>query len=52
MAVLAALAALLVLGYVKGKIVQTGPLRSALELGVIGGAATAIGLGVGYLFRV
>jgi vacuolar iron transporter family protein len=50
--VLAALSMLLVVGYVKGRVVHTGPLRSAVELAVIGGAATAIGLTVGYLFRV
>ena len=50
-AIAAALTALLIVGYLKGRLVGTRPLRSALELGVIGGAATMIGLVVGYLLR-
>jgi VIT1/CCC1 family predicted Fe2+/Mn2+ transporter len=51
-AVVAALAGLFAVGYVKGKIVDQAPLRSATELLVIGAIATAIGLVVGYLLRV
>ena len=48
----AAFVALFVVGYVKGKIVDTAPLRSATELLVIGGIATLIGLAVGFLLKV
>jgi len=48
----ASLSALLVLGYVKGKLVGKSPLRSALEVFVIGGVATVIGLIVGNVLTV
>ena len=51
-AVAAALTCLLVLGYVKGKIVKVSPLKSALEVFVIGGIATAIGIVAGNVFSV
>lgn len=43
---------LFIIGFIKGKIVDHKPLRSALELFVIGGLATAIGLLVGHLLKV
>ena len=42
---------LFLLGFVKGKIVQVHPLRSGLEMLVIGGAATLLGVLAGYFFR-
>ncbi len=51
-AVIAALVGLFILGYVKGHIVKVKPLRSAIELFIIGTIATTIGLIVGYLFRI
>lgn len=48
----AALVALFVVGYVKGRVVGSAPLRSAFELLIIGGFATLIGLVVGSLLRV
>ena len=51
-AIAGALIGLFVLGYVKGKLVKTSPLRSALEIVIIGGIATAIGLTVGAVFNV
>ena len=51
-AIVASLICLLTLGYVKGKIVKASPLRSALEIFVIGGIATAIGLAVGNFLSV
>lgn len=51
-AIVAALACLLVLGYVKGKIVKVSPLRSAAEVFIIGGIATAIGIIAGRIFAV
>jgi len=43
---------LFVIGYVKGKIVGQKPLRSAMELFVIGSIATLIGLLVGQILKV
>lgn len=51
-AILAAFIGLFALGYIKGHFVKVKPLRSALELFIIGAMATTIGLVVGYLFRV
>lgn len=51
-AITASLTCLLVLGYAKGKIVGTSPIRSAIEVFVIGGIATIIGLVVGSLLSV
>ena len=47
-----ALTALFVVGYFKGKIVEQGTLRSAVEMLVIGGLATGIGLLVGNFLKV
>lgn len=43
---------LFLVGFVKGKVVAHKPLRSALELFVIGAIATSIGLIVGQLLKV
>ncbi|OGE14213.1 hypothetical protein A3F00_00910 [Candidatus Daviesbacteria bacterium RIFCSPHIGHO2_12_FULL_37_11] len=51
-AIVAALIGLFVVGYIKGHIVESKPLRSATELLVIGGIATTIGLIVGHFLRV
>lgn len=51
-AIIASFIGLFILGFIKGKIVEHKPLRSALELFIIGAIATAIGLLVGHLFRV
>lgn len=51
-AIAASLSCLLILGYLKGKIVGASPLRSALEVFVIGGLATVIGLVVGKMLGV
>lgn len=50
--IVAALIGLLLLGYVKGKIVKVSPVRSAIEVFIIGGVATAVGLIIGNLFNV
>lgn len=47
-----ALMGLLVIGYFKGKIVEHRALRSAVEMLLIGGLATAIGLVVGTFLKV
>lgn len=51
-AIAASLTCLLVLGYVKGRVVGTSPVRSALEVFIIGGIATAVGLIAGNLLTV
>lgn len=51
-AIVGALIGLFALGYVKGKIVKVSPIRSAIEIFVIGGIATIIGLVVGTLLGV
>jgi VIT1/CCC1 family predicted Fe2+/Mn2+ transporter len=50
--ILAALTGLFLLGYIKGKVVQVSPLKSALEIFIIGGLATAIGIVVGNILEV
>ena len=50
-AVLAAFIGLFILGYIKGHLVEHKPLRSAVELLIIGSVATTLGLLVGYIFR-
>lgn len=47
-----ALFGLLILGYLKAHIVKVNPLKSAIEIFILGGAATLIGLVVGRLFKI
>lgn len=51
-AIAAALVGLFTLGYFKGKFVNVSPIRSALEIAIIGGIATGAGLVVGNIFAV
>lgn len=51
-AILSAFAGLFIIGYIKGHLVEHKPLRSAIELFIIGSIATIIGVVVGYLLRV
>ncbi len=51
-AIVAALSCLLVLGYVKGEIVKVSPIRSAVEVFVIGGITTGIGIIAGKIFAI
>lgn len=51
-AIIFAFVGLFLLGYLKGHFVKVKPLRSAIELFIIGALATTIGLVVGYIFRV
>lgn len=51
-AIAAALAGLFVLGYLKGRLVHVPPIRSAFEILLIGGLATAIGIIAGKIFAV
>ena len=52
LAVASAFIGLFVIGYIKGHIVEHKPLRSAVELFIIGAIATAIGVIVGNLLKV
>lgn len=51
-AVLSAFAGLFLVGYIKGQLVEHHPLRSAVELFIIGAVATVIGLAVGLYLKV
>jgi vacuolar iron transporter family protein len=44
--------ALFLIGFIKGKIVEHKPFRSAIELFVIGAIATSIGLIVGQILKI
>jgi vacuolar iron transporter family protein len=50
--ILASLAGLFILGYLKAKIVKVNPLHSAVEILILGGITTAIGIVVGNYLRV
>jgi len=50
--ILASLAGLFVLGYLKAKLVDVNPLKSAVEILILGGVTTAIGIIVGNYLRV
>ena len=47
-----ALLGLIILGVYKGKITHKSPVRSAIEVFIIGGIAAGIGLAVGLIFKV
>lgn len=52
LAVASAFIGLFIIGYIKGHVVEHKPLRSAIELFIIGSIATAIGVIVGNLLKV
>jgi len=51
-AVISAFSGLFIIGYLKGLIIQGSTLRSAIELFIIGGIATTIGIIVGLILKV
>ena len=51
-AVISAFSGLFIIGYLKGLLIEGSTLRSAIELLIIGGIATSIGLAVGILLKV
>ena len=51
-AVASAFTGLFIIGYLKGYLVEHKPLRSAIELFIIGAIATTVGIIVGYLFKI
>lgn len=50
--IIAALIGLFVLGFAKARLVRVNPIKSALEILILGGIATMIGLIVGRLLKV
>lgn len=52
MAIASAFVGLFVIGYLKGKIVEHKPWRSAIELFIIGAIATTVGLLVGHFLKI
>lgn len=52
LSILFALTGLLILGYLKAKLVKVNPWHSAFEMFLLGGATTAIGLIVGNFLKV
>lgn len=50
--VVLALMGLFSVGYIRGLMIKNQPLRNGVELLIIGGAATSIGLIVGYFLKV
>ena len=51
-AIVSALVGLFIVGLLKGYLVEHRPLRSAIELFIIGSITTAVGIIVGYLLKV
>lgn len=52
LSIIFSLLGLFILGYLKGRLVKVKRLRSALEMLLLGGATTAIGIIVGHIFKV
>lgn len=50
--VLAALVGLFILGLIKGKVTGKSPLRSGIEVLIVGGVAAAIGIAVGVVLKI
>ncbi|MBI3984900.1 MAG: VIT1/CCC1 transporter family protein [Candidatus Levybacteria bacterium] len=51
-AIVSSFIGLFIIGYIKGQLVEHKPLRSAVELFIIGSVATIVGVVVGYYLRV
>ena len=52
LAIISSFVGLFIIGYIKGHLVEHRPLRSAVELFIIGSVATIVGVAVGYYLRV
>lgn len=52
LSIVVAFIGLFIIGYIKGRIVEHKPLRSAVELFIIGAVATLIGVVVGQILKV
>lgn len=51
-AIMSSFIGLFIVGYIKGKVVDHKPMRSAIELFIIGAVATSIGIAVGYFLKI
>ena len=47
-----ALIGLVVLGYLKSKVLHTNPIRGAIKVVIVGGLATLLGIAVGMAFKI
>ncbi len=47
-----ALAVLFLLGYVKGRLLKTNPIKGGIKILIVGGLATSVGVVVGLIFKV
>jgi len=52
LSVATALIVLFLLGYVKGKLLNTNPFRGGIKILIVGGLATILGLVVGLIFEL
>jgi len=52
LSVIFALTGLFLLGYIKGRLLHSRPFKGGLKILVVGGLATVLGLGVGFIFRL
>lgn len=52
LSIIFALCGLFILGYIKAKLVQVNPWKSAMEIFVFGGITTALGIIIGTIFKV
>ena len=50
--VILALLGLFILGFAKGRVLKTNPLRGGLKILIVGGLATLLGIFVGSLFKI
>ncbi len=50
--VVLALITLFLLGYIKGRVLHTSPIKGGLKIFIVGGVATLLGLLVGLIFKV
>lgn len=50
--IFAALLILFLIGYVKGRVLKTTPIRGGIKIMIIGGLATGLGVIVGILFKL
>jgi vacuolar iron transporter family protein len=47
-----ALIGLFILGFIKAKLVKVNPWRSAIEILILGGITTALGIAIGTIFKI
>jgi VIT1/CCC1 family predicted Fe2+/Mn2+ transporter len=52
LSILFAFIAFFLLGYIKGRLLDVSPLKSGLRILIVGGLATALGLLLGFVFKI